>query len=391
MKIRQLISVALAALLLISCSKTESGENPGKKAGTSKLTISLKGEKSAAAAGALAPGSKASGTPTELEEGTINDFIVYVFKSDGSNDIEPKAVTVNDPGTDLTVVDLEITTDATEVYVVANTASTATTQTALMAVTKKSELQVVTGRLFAGTTLGSTSSQLKNNLWMSGRADVNPDYGGKVTASVTLSYIAARLRITSVTISDENLTDLSTDLVLNEITVLNAGGASKLIPAKDETSLIPSFTASASEPFYIAGMDMTDQSNIPGVYGQNNALKLALTGGNSAKIDATNNPNYFYLFENNGIAFEGEPTIITLKATYKGTREVYYSVLFKADPDGTLGLDNQIIERGNSYDIAMTIKKLGNSEPSLPALKTLVDITITPATWAAKIINKVYE
>lgn len=373
-------------MLLVSCSKSENGDNPGKEAGKSKLTISLKGEKSISA-----PQSRAAGTPTEADESTISDFIVYVFKSDGSNDIAPQVVTVNSDA-DLTVTDLEITTDATEVYVLANTATTATTQTALKAVTKKSELQAVTGRLFADNTASGASSQTKTNLWMSGKADISPSYGGNVTAPVTLYYIPARLRITSVTIKDENLTNLSTDLVLNEITVLNAGGASKLIPAKDETSLIPTTPTPTTElPFYFAGMDMTNQSGKPAIYAQNDALKLVLTGGNSAKIDAANNPNYFYVFENNGIAFESKPTIITLKATYKTNRVVYYSVLFKADPAQDLGFDNQIIERGNSYDIAMTIKKLGNSEPSLPALKTEVDITITPAKWNPVVIEKVYE
>lgn len=383
MKIRNLIPLALASLLFFSCSKEENSES--KDVGKSKLTISLKGDKKISA-----PAGRASGAPTEEQESTINDFIVYVFKSDGRNDIPPKAVTVSSSA-DLTVADLEITTDATEVYVLANTAATAAMQTSLEEVTKKSDLQAVTGRLFADNTPDGASSQTNTNLWMSGQADINPTQGGNVKIGVTLFYIAARLRITSVAISDENLTDLSKDLVLNEITVLNAGGATKLIPADGKTSLIPSFEASEATPFYIAGMDMTDMVGVPTIYGQNNALKLTLTGGNTAKIDDDNNQNYFYMFENNGIAFEGKPTIITLKATYKTERPVYYSVLFKADPDEVLGFDDEIIERGKSYDIAMTIKKLGNSEPSLPALKTTVDITITPAKWTAEIINKTYE
>lgn len=385
MKTTRLFAITMTAAALLSCSKEEVPD-AGKDAGRSKLTISLKGEKKSSALT-----GRAAGTPTQTEESTINDFIIYVFKQSGDNDIAPKAVTVNSAA-DLTVADMEISIDAKEVYVVANTASAATMQTALMAVTKMSELQAITGRLFADNTASGASTQTLSNLWMSGSGSITPVEAGNIKADITLSYVPARLRITSVTISNDNVPNFSTDLVLNEIVILNAGGATKLVPATGATSLIPSFTASATTPFYISGMDMTGMSNLPTYYGQNNALKLALTGS-PAKIDASNNQNYFYVFENDGAlaSFEGKPTVISLKATYQGTRTVYYSVLFKADADGSLGYDDEIVERGKSYDIAMTIKKLGNSEPTIPAIKTTVEVTITPASWQTVTIDKVYE
>lgn len=380
MKTTRFFALTLAvATLLSSCSKEDKtgGKEP---AGRSKMTLNIKGETEAPVTG------KAAGTPTQAEESTINNFIIYVFKADGSNDIAPKEYTSMPAGGK--VSDMEISTDAKEVYVIANTTSNTAVNDQLKAVTKKSDLQAVIGRAFESASATALPTQTSTNLWMSGNNDAafTPVDGGNVTTTVTLKYVGAKVRITSVTV-DPSVSGLT----LANVIMLNAGGATSFIPADGKISLIPSFVPTAPVSFYTSGVAMTTFTNKPTIVGRNNEYSYALTGDFS--ITTGKNQQYFYVFENDGATgtFEGQPTIITLKAMDSEFNDVYYSVFFKSDTDGALGYDNQIIERGKSYDVAMTIKKVGNSDPTIPLLKTTVEVTITPAKWDTKIINKIYE
>lgn len=379
MKTTNFFAITLAATTLLwSCSKEN---NPADEpAGRSKLTLNIKGEVDAPI------GGKATGNPTQEDESTINNFIIYVFKADGTNDIAPKEYSSMPSGG--MVSNLEISTDAKEVYVIANTISNTAVNDALKAVTKKSELQTAIGRAFESASATAIPTQTSTNLWMSGKndADLKPVEGDEVTTTVTLKYVGAKVRITSVTV-DPSVTGLT----LGNVIVLNAGGATSLIPADGKTSLIPSFTPAGPTPFYMSGVVMNTFASKPTIVGRNNEYSYPLTG--DFTIGTDKNQQYFYVFENDGLQTlpEAHPTILTLKAVDTEYNDIYYSVFFKADPDGSLGYDNQIIERGKSYDVAMTIKKRGITDPTIPALKTTVEVTITPATWKTVTINKTYE
>lgn len=381
MKTTKFFAITLAATTLLwSCSKEN---NPADDpAGRSKLTINIKGEVDAPI------GGKAAGTPSEKEESTINNFIIYVFKADGSNDMPPKEYT--SMPSEGKVSELEITTDAKEVYVIANTISNPAVNDALKLVTKKSELQAVVGRGFEAISATGTPTQTSTNLWMSGKNDAafTPVKDDNVTVAVTLKYVAAKVRITSVTI-DESTDPNVAKIVLTNVTIFNGAGATSLIPSDGVESLIPSYTPAASAPFYISGASMTGIASKPNIVGKNNEYNYNLTG--DLAIGTGKNEHYFYVFENDGEAFEKQPTILSLQGIDGESNAINYSVFFKADPDGSLGYDKQIIERGKSYDVAMTIKKIGNNDPTIPALKTTVEVTITPATWKTISIAKTYE
>lgn len=379
MKTTRFFAITLAATTLLwSCSKEN---NPADEpAGRSKLTINIKGEVDAPI------GGKAAGNPSTTEESTINNFIIYVFKADGANDMPPKEyASMPSEGK---VSDLEITTDAKEVYVIANTISNTAVNDALKTVTKKSDLQKVIGRAFESASATALPTQISTNLWMSGKNDTElvPVEGDATTTTVTLKYVGAKLRITSVTV-DPSVTDLT----LANVIVLNAGVATSLIPADGVESLIPSFVPVPANSFYTSGVDMKTFVNKPAVLGRNNEYSYALK--DDFTIGTNKNQQYFYVFENDGehMLTDAHPTILTLKAMDADFNDVYYSVFFKADPDGSLGYDKQIIERGKSYEVAMTIKKIGNNDPTIPALKTTVEVTITPATWKTITIAKTYE
>lgn len=378
MKTKVIFLFLTVAAILSSCTKNELP--PDKQAGRSNLTLNIKGEKQSS--------SRASGSPSDADQSTINDFIIFTFKADGTNDVDPKELTTMPSGNK---VNMEISTDADEVYVIANTKSNTAINTELLKVKSKSDLRNVVGRAFDGQTQTSSPTQTFNNLWMSGKndADFTPTENGNVNVAVTLKYVAATIRITAVTV-DPALTQLT----LKSVALLNAGTATNLIPADGSTSLIPTtLTPDAQKPFYMHGFANTFQ-NKPTISGLNDEYVYTLTG-TPAQIGNGENEHYFYVFENDGVAFESQPTILTLKASVDlggGTSEdAYYSVFFKMNSPTENGYDDEIIERGKRYDVAMNIKKEGPTDPTIPARKTTVDVTITPATWQTVTINKDYE
>lgn len=378
MKVKAMFLFMVAAAILVSCTNEE---NPVEKtAGRSNLTLNIKGEKQSSS-------SRATGLPSDADQSKINDFIIFIFKQDGTNDADPKELTTMPSGNK---VNMEISTDANEVYVIANTKSNTIINTELLNVKSKSDLQKVVGRAFNDETQTASPTQTYNNLWMSGKndSDFTPTEGGNVSVAVTLKYVAATIRITSVTV-DASLTNLT----LQSVALLNAGVATRFIPADKAISLIPTFIPSTQTPFYVHGIENTF-SNKPQVSGRNNEYLYTLTGA-PAKIGNGENEHYFYVFENDGVAFEGQPTILTLKGSVDvggGVFEdAYYSVFFKKNSPTENGYDDEIIERGKRYDVTMNIKKEGPTDPTIPARKTTVDVTITPAAWETVNINKDYE
>lgn len=388
MKTSKLFTLAIAALALLSCTNEEPPAAP--EAGRSKLTINIKGQVDA-------PQGRAAGTPTQADESKVNNIIVFVFKANGNNDITPKEYTATADDKLNRIAELEITTEAKEVYIIANTSSATETNAELKAITKKSELQAIIGRGFAGPSPTALPTQTSTNLWMVGKNDavLTPVEGGNVAITVTLKYIAAKVRITSVTVSDEVVTGLSTKLSLENVIVLNGATATSFIPTGESTSLIPTYTPEAATAFYTGGLDFStlDFANEPTIARTNSNYSYTLTGDKKIEPGTPGkNQQYFYVFENNGTAFESHPTIVTLKAMDDKFVEYYYSVFFKMDNvDTPEGYDNKVIERGNSYDIALTIKKWGAKDPTIPALKTTVDVTITPATWNTVTVDKTFE
>ena len=369
MKTKSFFLMMMVAVILSACSNDEL---PGEKeTGHSNLVLKIQGEKPA-------PASRNGSSATPNGESTINNLILFVFKSNGDNDIAPREY-----NTSTSTVNLQISTDASEVYVIANTAGNTDVRDALKAVTKKSDLQAIVGR---GFNSDDSPTQSGTNLWMSGNSNISPSANSNVKATVTLKYIPAKVRISAVTV------DQGVNIKLSEVLVFNAGGATSFIPADNATSLIPTFSVSAGTPFYISGVTMDGGwSSKPNTYGVNTAYKYTLTGDNT--ITTGKNQHDFYVFENDGANshFEEKPTIITLKATdNSNSKTVYYSVLFKMNTSNE-GYDDQIIERGKDYNITMTIKKLGTEDPTIPAPQTTVEVTLTPASWQTVTMDKTYQ
>ena len=156
MKKINLLAVALAAFTMFSCSNEEIadlGSNaPGEKA---TLTIKVEG------AGNNVAQSRAIGATTS--DVTINNYIVFLFREGGALDCPPY---YSSTGGAATITNGS--TAAKTAYVVANTGRLANGPFAN--VTTEADLKAVAGDLM---TNNNTSTQTRDNLWMSGTNNVS--------------------------------------------------------------------------------------------------------------------------------------------------------------------------------------------------------------------------
>ena len=177
MKKINLLAVALAAFTMFSCSNEEIadlGSNaPGEKA---TLTIKVEG------AGNNVAQSRAIGATTS--DVTINNYIVFLFREGGALDCPPY---YSSTGGAATITNGS--TAAKTAYVVANTGRLANGPFAN--VTTEADLKAVAGDLM---TNNNTSTQTRDNLWMSGTNNVAFN-GTNGSVTVSLDFVAAILRL----------------------------------------------------------------------------------------------------------------------------------------------------------------------------------------------------
>lgn len=378
MKMKIFFTIAMVTLLS-SCTKEEVSDNK-VKGEPSSLTLKIKG-------GDHTTASRATASIPDPDS-QIGDFIIFVFRDggDGDIDISPKQYNYATI-TNNTVSGLGITTQAHEVYVIANTGIGADLSADLLLVESKKELQAIVGNALDAS---GSATQAPGTMWMSGSNQVVPVSGNTVNATVTLQFVAAKIQMLNVTVDP-----VVTGLVLNELIIYNAGAASCLVPHDTPPSLMPvdRFTHDGTTPFYLSGTSMNGfGAEVPQHYTDDATYKYTLTadGVGDYIIDEASGQNQksFYIFENDGIAFEGKPTIFTLKGTNTtDNTDVYYSYFFK---DGGM-YDGGTIKRGTKYDVNFEIKTMGSNNPIVPVPGTAVDVVINSAKWAVELINKTFQ
>ena len=195
MKKINLLAVALAAFTMFSCSNEEIadlGSNaPGEKA---TLTIKVEG------AGNNVAQSRAIGATTS--DVTINNYIVFLFREGGALDCPPY---YSSTGGAATITNGS--TAAKTAYVVANTGRLANGPFAN--VTTEADLKAVAGDLM---TNNNTSTQTRDNLWMSGTNNVSFN-GTNGSVTVSLDFVAAKIELV-VKDNRSNLTGGSGDITI---------------------------------------------------------------------------------------------------------------------------------------------------------------------------------
>ena len=354
MKSIQFFALALVALTVASCSTDDVIDNSdsGKKA---DVTISLVGEQ-----------TRATGAGNATTEIAVTDFVAFVV--DGEGDIIGTEYGVSPA---LTATFTDISTTATEVYVVANTGATALNPGLFDGITTLVGLQDVQGDL---GTEADGSTQTKDNLYMHGKGSISyTGANGDGTARVTLKFSAAKIELTVV---DNRSTTGVYTYSDHQVTVLNAGAHANFFAA----------TPSTQSTFYTGAA--------AGLYNNPAAAQLrTYLNDNVVSSTSAAGAYHYYVFGNDVNAYDvatKSPTIITVSSlrtpTAGGTaKRVFYPVHFSSIEDVTITGDGTwgTIAPGNNYAITITLTENGSGviDPEVPAIKADITVTVETTPW----------
>jgi hypothetical protein len=367
MKKIKFLAVALAAFTMFSCTNDEVenlGNNvPGEQA---VLTIKLKGD------GDNQAQSRAAGPATDTEDAVINNYLVFLFRAGGALDCAPYESNSNTAATITTG-----TTAAKKAYVVANTGAlaggpfaTVKTETDLLAAT--ADLMVKGDQ--------NTSTQRKNNLWMSGESEVKFNGGTNAQVAVSLSFVAAKIQL----IVKDNRTGMSGGTIQiedKEVVLLFAGQKGKFFGTSAEKS--------AQTHFYTG--DNTYNTPFDTNVTTSTALSDAVTVPFAPNAGGTVF-NHFYTFGNDGTT---QPTILAIKSTKtvnSTPSTIYYPVHFTTADAG------ETIEPGKSYTVTVTLNGDveagaggGTTDPEAPVISSSIEVTVTAAQWVTQPVSKEFN
>lgn len=367
MKKIKFLAVALAAFTMFSCTNDEVenlGNNvPGEQA---VLTIKLKGD------GDNQAQARAAGGVLDTDDVTINDYLVFLFRAGGALDCAPYESNSNAVATITNG-----TTAAKKAYVVANTGTlaagpfaTVKTETDLLAAT--ADLMVKGDQ--------NTSTQTKDNLWMSGESEVKFNGGTNAQVAVSLSFVAAKIQLI-VKDNRKNMTG-------GTITITD--DAAVLLFAGKKGSFFGSAAEKVTQNEFYTGFNQYTGAFNSGVT-TSTALSDAVTVPFAPNAGGTVF-NHFYTFGNDGTT---QPTILAIKSTKTvgGTSSpIFYPILF-TNTDA-----RHTIEPGKSYTVTVTLNGDvaaggggGTTDPEEPVVSSSIEVTVTAAQWVTKPVDKEFN
>ncbi len=367
MKINKLIfTVCTAGLIFASCA-TETGNEPNNDNAKGKLKIAL----DLATTKAILDESPAAVTG----ENAVDIFTAFVFNGAGVA-VTPQ-ITSNSG--DEEIVFENVSTEATEVYVIANAPSSLFTAS----ISKAALLEVIGNYDNSGT-----STQQPGKVWASGHGAIGlftPDAEDnnvmKAEVDVALTFVPAKITVNSVTV-DASGNDGAADFAIKNMYLVNAASQSLLF---GDGSLV----VNPAEGGLSTGIDIADESyeHPTATYTILSYLKDVINA--SATLTSK---YYYYAFENSAAA---APTMIVFE--------------FEIDPDGagekvketrylayhfSTGDAGHFITRGKNYVVDFTIKvssKLGNIDITTPSTSGELTVTVTPAEWTPVALAKTFE
>lgn len=276
---------------------------------------------------------------------------------------------------------MKVTTEAKNVYVIANAGSSKVGTYADM------------------DALHADAINLKTQYtsrWATGSEAVGTFSVGAIpttTVDVTLKFLAARITITGAIdygVDPENPENPA--IRIYNVTLLNARAQSLLFP-NAQGRLIPS-TYSTKMTYY-EGMENPGWfTNWPEettytVYNDNNNFVTAFAAG----PDGTFTDIYYYVFENDAITAKTFPTIVTFAGVDNADKNVYYPIHlapYEAWNNEASGAEfaNGII-RGKSYNIDVSISP--NTKPDDPTeyvVDALMNVKVEIEDWTNISIGK---
>ena len=346
-----------ATVLFASCAKdgNEGGAtSEGKKA---TLNITLDNPTHTRAAGA-APAS----------DNTVTEFTAFIIDNGGTVGWETYV-----SGTGLT--NFSVTTNATEIYVIANGGD----QTGIYST--KTDLLAAIEDLDA----------MYTKRWATGSSSIT--WGGGTTASetVTMQFIAARITVKV----DNQMTgyDGTTagTVIINDIAVLNARGQSLLFG----TSLVPA-TYAASKTYFMGMANPAAPDDLAAYPAAGTfTVKTDLTDAYTLAASPATSDYYFYVYETGSITATNPATIVTLIGTDVNGNAAYWPVHLDQNETWTAGTMTDGIERGKSYNITLTLKGDattgnggGGEDPFEPVVSAALSATLSITDWTAVDLEK---
>ncbi|PXV66347.1 major fimbrial subunit protein FimA [Dysgonomonas alginatilytica] len=359
-KLKLLFLPLIAAALLSSCSNSETNSDSGiPEVGTpAMLRIELKS--------LIENSTRASGTPTRINESHIGLGTIMVFKAGAGNNILDGYATFDFTGGTTTVL-VPITAGPRDIYVVANN-----TLSDFHSITQVSDLYNLTSK-------ADLTSQNGSNLAMSGFTlgvnASNATVSSPATASVNLNFVASRVSM------DWDLSQLPPIMAGFEVTrayLLNVKSESDWFSSASNVSLtqhVNSFFNGLGDTFTFSGSYLP----VPPATNSFNSI-LNMTDVTTGKGFAN---NYFYVWENSSTF----PTIVVIEGSLSGNT-YYYPIVINGDLNGTGpggstngGNKSSTVTRGNIYNVRAIIKGFGATDPYAPLSPAAIDVTITTATW----------
>lgn len=359
-KVNFFVMLVATALMtgVSSCSNDDNvGGGPEGQGKSASLTISIQN-----------PGTRVIGAGGSTDN-VVNNFSMFVI--DGNGNVGWKQHVTNPSS----IPPMIVTTDAKEVYVIANAGD------------KTSAYTTKAGLLAATETLGSQTT----SRWATGEVVIAASdwttSGGTTTVnkSLTLNFIAARIQVTV----DNRMVgyDGSTGTVLSKVAVLNANSTSLLFGS----SLIPS-----SGEVLQSGVVLSGVANWPSSVTIATS-SLADNYSNAVTFPSTQN-FFYYVYENDATTAAQFPTIVTVIGTDADSNPVYFPVHLAAHENFTQGTMTTGVERGKSYNIGIILKGDattgnggGGTDPTLPVTSASLDVTISINDWIAVPLEKEFE
>lgn len=400
----------LAIAALASCSRQEFIDPHGGPQEGDKMLVDI----------TLGNGemTRAQGVPgvDGTEEKKITDITVFFLNS--SNQIVSRtfvsgpANLIDDqenPGHKKATV--ETRTTATQVMVIANIGEDRTATGKPLNVSTRAQLEAVLQDLVFedGTPPALVPFQEKNNLLMSGEGTVLPMTPGGTptdpftsTASVDLNYIAAKITLKSITVTDKAQGEYGDgkDFIFTKAYLLNV---------QTKSHYFPTYLPATADLAFANGTWDTDAwgaSDLPIVADFEQELTITSITPNAA----VENLAHWYVFENKPTSTtkDDNPTILAVQIKWKEKEangddipeDVYalknFNVIFAPGDKG-------IIEAGKAYDVALSFSGDfrpgtsggnaggGEDKPDEPNIKANVTVTVTPAEWDPAPTEKPFE
>lgn len=368
--------------------------------------------------------TKAAGVPNEnsKEEKKITDITVFflnssdqivsrTFVTGGSLTDDP-----NDTQGEKKIATVETRTTATQVMVIANIGEDRTATGKALNVSTRAQLEAVLQDLVVddgGLPPALIPFQEKNNLLMSGIGDVSQMTPGGLpadpftaTASVDLSYIAAKITLKSITVTNQAQGDYGDgkDFVFTKAYLLNVQTKSHYFSPYLPTADLAFVNGTWEE-------DAWGASSLPIV----TDFEQVLTIANITKGTPVENLAHWYVFENKpaSTAKTDNPTILAVQVKWLEEKQgehradgttvdankyvnKNFNVIFAPGDKG-------IIEAGKAYDVALSFSGDfrpgtsggnaggGEDKPDEPNIKANVTVTVTPADWTPETTAKPFE